>query len=96
MIITPVSLPLYFVCLGIDIVIFFLVIRLILNWRSIRFLDGFDKAGKTLVDGLTERIGRFCCFILKKTLSANGKLFVSITILSLAKYIFCSLIKLLF
>ncbi len=86
-IINPISMIICFLSLGIDIAVFFLLIRQLFCWRRIRFLEGLNNVGKPLVDGLTAQIGGFFQCRLKRSLSNNGKVMVSIGILSLFKFI---------
>ena len=84
-IVNPIAALLYFVCLGIDVVMFFLMIRLLLTWRRIRWLEKFDKAGELLVDGVTSRTDKFWRLRLNRKLSAKGTALVALLFLTVIK-----------
>ena len=73
---------LHLICISIDIVVFFLLIRLLFMWRRARLLELFDNTGKALVDAVTAGISRFWYCITQKVLSDKGELVVSLTALS--------------
>jgi hypothetical protein len=82
-IINPISALLYFVSLGIDIIIFFLAVRFILLLRSFSLLAAFDKAGDKLVNATTETASRLIARLFNKTLSEKGLIVASILALTL-------------
>lgn len=43
---------LYFVCLGLDVVLFFLSVHVLLSWRRIRWLIPLGQIGEPLVEAL--------------------------------------------
>jgi hypothetical protein len=76
---------LHLICIAIDIAIFFLVVRLLLTWRSISWLERLDKVGKELVYALTANVGRLWYRVAEKKLSTKGELLVSVLALSIAR-----------
>ena len=63
----PLMCFLYFVCVGLDIAMFFLQIRLVVLWRNVNWLVPFDNAGKTLVNAVTAKVSQ--CFKPQNPLS---------------------------
>jgi len=82
---------LYFVCMGIDITMFFLQIRLVVLWRNIDWLVPFDNAGKSLVDAVTTKVSQLSK--TRKPLSEKGKLIVALAIFAIARIILGSILK---
>ena len=82
-IINPISALLYFVSLGIDIVIFFLAVRLIQLGKSFSLLAAFDKAGEKLIHATTKTMSRLSARLFDKTLSEKGLVITSIVFLTL-------------
>ena len=82
---------LYFICVGLDVAMFFLQIRLVLAWKTINWLMPFDNAGKSLVDAISEKVPR----ILKtqKPLSEKGKLIVALIAFALMRIILGSIVN---
>ena len=80
MIIMPVvfSLLLQLLVTGVDVCMFFLLIRLILTRRNIDRLRVFDDAGQTLVHAITARTGQLWYRTVHKRLSHQGELLVSL------------------
>lgn len=76
---------LYFVCVGLDVAMFFLQIRLILLWRAVNWLVPFDNAGKSLVDAVTAKVPRF--LKTKSPLSARGKLIATLIAFAIARIV---------
>ena len=76
---------LYFICIGIDIAIFFVEIRLILLWKNVNWLVPFDQAGKPLIEALT----RQSCRLLKtkRPLSQRGKLIIILLAFALIRIV---------
>jgi hypothetical protein len=73
------------VSIGIDIAIFFLLIRLIVMWRNISWLGKFNDIGKALVDSVAAKTGGFWFRVTERQLSDRGKLLISLITLSLAQ-----------
>lgn len=83
---------LYFICVGIDIVMFFLQIRLVLLWRNIDWLVPFDNAGKSLVSTVTLKIPQF--IKTQNRLSEKGKLIIALVAFAIARIILGSILRL--
>ena len=95
MIITnPITLLLYFIGLGLDIVVFFLIVRLLLNWREIPWLDAFNHVGKPIVDYLTDIVGEYFYVKHQKMLSVNSKIWLSLSFISILRFFSLGLIHL--
>ena len=63
---------LYFVCIGLDVAIFFVQIRLILLWKNVSWLVPFDNVGRPLVNSLIRAASDL--FRTKRPLSQKGML----------------------
>ena len=83
------------VCVGINILEFFLIVRAILSWKQVSLLMGFDDAGKTLVNTYTGLIDRSWSRIVQKHLTLKGNLLIGLLLLELARIIITGLAKLL-
>jgi len=74
----------YFVCLAVDVMLFFLMVRaLVVRWPT-WWLVGFDAAGRWLVDGLLVRVQNSWIRFFQNPLSDRGKLIVAITVFYVA------------
>ena len=83
---------LYFVCVGLDIAMFFLQIRLILLWRTVNWLVPFDNAGKTLVNAVTAKVPQF--LKTQNPLSERGKLIIALVVFAIARIILGTILRL--
>jgi len=83
---------LYFVCVGLDITMFFLQIRLVLLWRNVNWLVPFDNAGKSLVNAVTAKVSRF--LKTQNPLSERGKLIVGLIAFAMARIILGTILRL--
>ncbi|MBW7991922.1 MAG: hypothetical protein FVQ84_18145 [Planctomycetes bacterium] len=82
---------LYFVCIGVDIAMFFLQIRLVVLWRNVNWLVPFDNAGKTLVNAVTTKVSQF--FKTQYPLSERGKLIVALIVFAIARVILRTILR---
>jgi hypothetical protein len=82
---------LYFVCIGLDIVMFFLQIRLIVLWRNVNWFIPFDNAGKSLVNAVTAKVSQF--LKTQNPLSERGKLIVALVVFAIARVILGTILK---
>jgi len=82
---------LYFICLGLDIAMFFLQVRLVLTWRTINWLIPFDNAGKSLVGAISEKVPRVLG--TQKPLSEKQKLIIALIAFALTRIILGSIIN---
>jgi len=82
---------LYFVCVGLDIAMFFLQIRLVVLWRNVNWLIPFDNAGKTLVNAVTTKVSQF--LKIPRPLSERGKLIVALIVFAIARVILGTILK---
>ena len=74
----------YLVCMAIDVVLFFLMIRaLVMRWPT-WWLAGFDAAGQKLIDGLLPRIQNLWQRTFHAHLSDRGQLIAAIVLFYLA------------
>jgi hypothetical protein len=81
---------LYFVCIGFDVVMFFLQIRLIFQFRKFRWLVPVDDAGKSLVDLITARVA----VKTNHQLSEKGELIVALAAFAVARIVLEVLLRL--
>ena len=74
----------YFLCMVIDVGLFFLMIRaLVLRWPT-WWLLGFDATGRRLIDGLLLRINNLWYGVFHTHLSDKGQLIAAIVLFYLA------------
>ena len=90
-----VSGLLHLACIGMDIVIFFLLIRFVLMWRSDSWLEPLNDVGRQLVDALATKVGRLWSRAVRKQLSCKGELLVGLTVLLFARLVVCEVAQLL-
>ena len=76
---------LYFVCVALDITIFFLQIRLIMFWRQIKWLVPFETCGRPIVDSITMEVPRF--LKTKQPMSEKGKLIAALAAFALVRIV---------
>jgi len=76
---------LYFVCVGLDVAMFFLQIRFILLWRTVNWLVPFDNAGKSLVTAVTAKVPQF--LKTQNPLSERGKLIIALVVFAITRII---------
>ena len=84
----------YLFCIGIDIAIFFLVVRLLITRWHVGWLEGFNNAGKHLVDAITAKVGVLWYQMAQRRLSKRGELLLSILALYIAQFIVCAAARL--
>lgn len=83
----------YLINTSLDIVIFFLLIRIVLFWRGINWLKQFNEAGRTLVDAITQQTDRFWYRATRKRLSERGKIVVSLAIWSFVRLFLSEVVR---
>ena len=83
------------IVVGINVTIFFLVIRAVIIWKNVSFFRGFDVAGKSLVDTYTRFIERLWSRFTQKHLTLKGNLLIGLILLELAKLFVVRLVRLL-
>ena len=83
---------LYFVCIGLDVAMFFLQIRLILLWRTVNWLIPFDNAGKAIVNAVTAKVSQFSK--TQTPLSEKGKLIIALAVFAIARIILGTILRL--
>lgn len=81
-------------CIGIDIALFFVAVRLILMWRNTSWLVRLNSVGKELVAAILSETNRLWYRVAQKKLSVKGELFVSIVSLSIARLLLCEIVRL--
>ncbi len=84
-----------FVCVGINVTAFFLVVRAVLLWKEVSWLKPFDDAGKTLVNTYTKMIDRLWSQVTQKRLATKGKLLIGLALLELTRIFVTGFAKLL-
>jgi hypothetical protein len=85
----PVRGLLYLICIGIDITIFFLVVRLVVTEWHTSCLEGFDGVGKSLVDGVRRNVRALWFRVAQRHLSQRGELLFGILALYVAEVVVC-------
>jgi hypothetical protein len=85
--------PFHLISTGLDIVIFFLIVRIVLFWRSIKWLKRFNKAGRTLVDAIAQQTDRLWYKATRKQLSERGKIIVSLAVWSFVRLLLSEVVK---
>ena len=83
---------LYCVCVGLDVAMFFLQIRLVLLWRAVNWLVPFDNAGKLLVTAVTAKVPQF--LKTQNQLSERGKLIIALVVFAIARIILGTILRL--
>ena len=83
---------LYFICVGLDIAMFFLQIRLVMLWRNVNWLVPFDDAGKLLVNAVTAKVPQL--LKTQNPLSERGKLIVALVVFAIARVIVGTILRL--
>ena len=83
------------ICVGINITMFFLVIRAVMLWKKMSFFKAFDDAGKALVNAYTRMIDRLWSRMTQKHLTLKGNLLIGLVLLELTRVVIVGLAKLL-
>ena len=86
-ILNPIAAIIYLVHLGINIAVFFTVIRLILTLKHFAWLGHFDTMGRPLVNGMTTAVGKFVETRWHKNLSEKGLLLICLVVMATAELI---------
>ena len=79
------QIVLSFICNGIEIVMFFLLVRIILLFKSIQWLQTFDDAGRTLVDGVVGFVDRGVYRFWKRHLTTKSQLVLAFVLLEVCR-----------
>ncbi len=82
------------VCVGIDILTFFLIVRIVLTRRTIGWLVPFDSAGSKLVDWFSEHVKRWWKQATSNTLTPQGCLAVGLIGLSILRFVIVAMVRL--
>ena len=82
---------LYFVCIGLDVAIFFVQIRLILLWKNVSWLVPFDNVGRPLVNSLIRAASDL--FRTKRPLSQKGMLILVLLALIITRIILIAVLR---
>jgi hypothetical protein len=90
----PLLGVMYLFCIGIDIAIFFLVVRLLATRWHVGWLEGFNDVGRGLVDATTAKVGLLWQRMTQRRLSKKGELMVSILALFIAQFIVWAAVRL--
>lgn len=83
----------HLISIGLDIVIFFLLVRIVLFWRGINWLKRFNEAGRTLVDATARQTERLWYKATRKRLSARGKIVVSLAVWSFVRLFLSEIVR---
>ncbi len=87
----PLMCFLNFICLGLDIAMFFLQIRLVVLWKNVNWLVPFDNAGKTLVNAVIAKVPQF--LKTQNPLSERGKLIVALVAFAIARVVLGTILR---
>lgn len=85
MTINLLQLLLSVICTGIQIVLFFLLVRMILMWRSIKWLQAFDMTGNSLVEFTDSLVDRSVYRLWQKHLTPKRRLLLAFCLLELCR-----------
>jgi hypothetical protein len=73
------------ICNGIEIVMFFLLVRMVLLFKSIQWLKAFDDSGRILVDGVAGFVDRSVYRVWKRHLTIKSQLVLAFVLLELCR-----------
>lgn len=76
---------LHLLCVGINITVFFMVVRVVMLWKEIACLKPFNDAGRNLVDRYSEMVASLWDRITKKQLAPKGKILIGLIALELVR-----------
>ena len=88
----PLTTLLALLTLGIDIGLFFLLVRLLWLWRPVKGLAGLNQAGEILVNQIVKVIEILTRKFTACELSEKGKLAIGITFLTLVNLLLKALL----
>ena len=77
---------LHLLCIGFDIAIFFLLVRLALGWKYMVWLDLFDRAGQPLVKYITESVDKASTARTKGPFTERHNTLIALAILLWARF----------
>ena len=75
------------ICIGIDITVFCVIVKMILNRWTVSWLIPFDVAGKRLVDSYTDLVEKRWRTVSQAGLTPQGRLAVGLVILIIARFL---------
>jgi hypothetical protein len=81
------------VCSGIDILVFFVVVRILVSWRSVNWLDMFDSAGGQLVNAFLGSVRGLWLRLTGRVLITRGQLAIGLVSLVLARSVVASIAR---
>ena len=90
----PIHAIAYFIVMGTDITVFFLVIRLVRTWRDVEWLAAFDRVGRGLVDKVTTSMHRLLPQQGTRRLSEQRVLILGIVFLTVLHHALTVLMRL--
>lgn len=82
-----------FVCVGIDILTFFLIVRIALTKWTIEWLVPFDSAGSKLVDWFSEYVKRWWQRATAKTLTLQARLAIGLMGLLVLRFLVVGIVR---
>lgn len=88
-IVNPIIVALNLAVAAINIIEFFLLVRLILSWKKIVWLRPLDTAGSALVSKITALTEKLFGKISHQHLTARSNIALSLFILELIKIMLC-------
>jgi len=91
----PLAVFFCLVCIGLDVAMFFILVRFLLLWWRTGWLERLNEVGRNLVDTFTAKVSRFWCRASHKRLSDRGELLVGLMVLLVARILLGELVTLL-
>jgi len=81
------------VCVGIDILTLFLIIRIVLTRRTIGWLVPFDSAGSQLVNWFSGYLRRWWRRVMANTLTSQGCLIIGLIGLLVLRFLIVAIVR---
>ena len=92
-VLNPLFGLLYFVCLGLDIVVFFMWVHVLLSWRRIRWLVPLGRIGEPLIEALMRSVDTCLRHRLKLCFKRKTLVYLIFVIIFLVKLLVACLLR---
>ena len=83
------------ICIGIDITVFCVIVKMILNRWTVSWLIPFDVAGKRLVDSYTDLVEKHWRKVSPTVLTPQGRLAMGLVILIISRFLIMVIVGIL-
>ena len=83
------------ICIGIDITVFCVIVKMILNRWTVNWLIPFDVAGKRLVDSYTDLVEKRWRKVSPTVLTPQGRLAMGLVILIISRFLIMVIVGIL-